>query len=331
MAVPTNTDQTYSQNSIFENLENFVYNVDPFATPVLNLAKRTTATQSYHEWIVDGLAAQNASNAAVQGADAVGDALTATGRMGNRCQIPQHTLVMAGTLLAVKSAGTSTSMAYQLSKKTKELKKDMEGIITSNVPQSTGNGTTTGDVTAGIQCFLAANSQFQTGGTPSGANPTGHVSIGAETFGNGTTARTYNSVKVALNEATLKAAILSTYNNSAHCPPYLVVSPANKQIISGFAGPGTRFIEVEDEVLNTAISRYDSDFGPLKIVPDIFLHVSGDCYGLDEEFLKVAYLRPFQVKPLAPTGDAEKKQMLCEFGLEVSNERALFGIFDTTG
>lgn len=332
MTVPTNTDQTYTQTNIRENLENFVYNVDPFRTPILNLAKRITATQSYHEWSVDALAAQNASNSAVQGADASGDALTAVGRMGNRCQIPQHTLVMSGTLQAVTASGATNTMAYQLAKKTKELKRDMEGIITSNTAQATGNGTTTGDITAGIQCFLIANSQFQTGGSPSsGANPTGHVSIGSETFGNGTTARTYNSTKVALAEATLKAAVLSTYQNSASLPPYLVCSPKNKQIISTFTGPGTRFIEVEDEVLQTAVSVYDSDFGRVKIIPDIFLDVSGDCYGLDNEFVKIAYLRPFQVNPLAKTGDADKKQMLCEFGLEISNERALYGIYDTTG
>ncbi len=48
MAVPTNTFQTYSQTNIREDLINTIYNVDPYKTPLLNMAKKTKAEQSYH-------------------------------------------------------------------------------------------------------------------------------------------------------------------------------------------------------------------------------------------------------------------------------------------
>ena len=62
MSVPTNTLQTYTQTSIREDLINAIYNVDPYKTPLLNMAKKTKAEQTKHEWTTDALAAQNTAN-----------------------------------------------------------------------------------------------------------------------------------------------------------------------------------------------------------------------------------------------------------------------------
>ena len=326
MTVPTNTDQTFTQTNIFEDLSNFIYNVDPYRTPIVNMAKRAEAKQTYHEWDVDALAAMNQANAAVQGDNPTNIALTATGRMGNRTQIPTKTIQMSGTLQAVVAAGGTNTMAYQLAKKAKELKRDMEGIITANTAQSAGNATTA-SITGALQSYIFTNSVHGTGGV----DPTGVVTIGSETFGNGTTARTYGTA-VAVTEANVRSVLNKVYTTSGDCPPYAVVSPTNKQNISAFTGvTGTRFNRVEDEVFQTAIDEYDSDFGPVKIMPDIFLFKTGDVWFLNPEYLKLAYLRPFQTIPLAKTGDSDQKEMLCEFSLEVSNEHAHGAIFDTNG
>ena len=326
MTVPTNTDQTFTQTNIREDLPNFVDNVDPYRTPIVNMAKRAEAKQTYHEWDVDALAAMNQANAAVQGDNPTNIALTATGRMGNRTQIPTKTIQMSGTLQAVVAAGGTNTMAYQLAKKAKELKRDMEGIITANTAQSAGNATTA-SITGALQSYIFTNSVHGTGGV----DPTGVVTIGSETFGNGTTARTYGTA-VAVTEALVRTVLNKVYTTSGDCPPYAVVSPTNKQNISAFTGvTGTRFNRVEDEVFQTAIDEYDSDFGPVKIMPDIFLFKTGDVWFLNPEYLKLAYLRPFQTIPLAKTGDSDQKEMLCEFSLEVSNEHAHGAIFDTNG
>jgi len=48
MSVPTNTLQTYTQTSIREDLINAIYNVDPYKTPFLNMAKKVKAEQTKH-------------------------------------------------------------------------------------------------------------------------------------------------------------------------------------------------------------------------------------------------------------------------------------------
>ena len=172
--------------------------------------------------------------------------------------------------------------------------------------------------------------------SPAGADPTGagaYVTIGSANFYAGGQVRTDNSSTSAITEANLKTVVQSAYKNSGDCPEYLVVSPANKQLVSAFTGPsgGTRFTKVEDKLLMTVVDTYESDFGDIKVIPDIFLARSRDAYGLAPNYLRVDYLRPFQTIPLAKTGDSDQKMLLCEYTLEVCNEHAHYAIYDTTG
>lgn len=324
MTVPTNTLQVYTQTNIREDLIDAIYNVDPFKTPLFNMAKKAEARQTFHEWDTDSLAAQNLGNAAVEGDNPTNIALTATTRLGNYCQISNKTIQISGTSQSVIAAGGSNKMGYQLLKKSKELKRDIEGILTNNAAKVAGTSSTA-RITAGLPAWIATNIVFQTGGAPSGANP----SEGAPY--NGTQPRTYNSVKVAITEAQVKTVLQLVYKNSGESPEYSLMSPANKQNVSAFTGPGTRFIEVEDSTLMTKVDVYESDFGEVKMIPDIFLATSGDMYFINPNYVRVAYLRPFQTIPLAKTGDSDQKMLLVEYSLELGNEHAHGAIYDSTG
>lgn len=321
MAVPSNTFQTYTQVNIREDLINAIYNVDPFKTPFLNMAKKADAKQTNHEWNTDSLASQNLSNAAVEGDNPTDITLTPTVRLGNYTQISVKTVQISGTSQAVVAAGGSNKMGYQLLKKSKELKRDMEGILTQNQAKAAGSSTTARNL-AGMPAWLGTNVVFQTGGTPSGANPA--ALTGVDT-------RTYNGTTVALTEAQVKSVLQLVYKNSGECPEYALVSPVNKQAVSAFAGPGTRFIEVEDKTLMTSVDVYESDFGEVKMIPDIFLAHSGDVFFINPNYVRCAYLRPFQTIPLAKTGDSDQKELLVEYTLELGNEKAQGAIFDTEG
>lgn len=325
MAVPTNTLQTPTLTDIREDLVNFVYNVSPYRTPFLNMCKKTEAKQTYHEWDVDVLAAQVANNAAIQGDNPTNIAVTPTGRMGNHTQISTKTIQLSGTVQAVIAAGATNTMGYQLAKKTKELKRDMEGDLTRNSAQVAPASGTAG-ISAGLPTFLHTNAIV--GAT--GAVTTGVTTIAGIAFGNGTAAYTAGT-QAAVTEANIKTIAQETFTNSGELFDYLLVSPKNKQNISAFAGPGTRFIKVDDATLKTKVDLYETDFGDVKMQVDIFLASTSYIFGINPQFAKIAYLRPFQVIPLAKTGDSDQKEMLCEYTLECSNEQAHAFIADTTG
>jgi hypothetical protein len=330
VTVPTNTLQVYGQTNIREDLIDFIYNVDPFKTPFFNMCKKAEAKQTYHEWDVDGLAAQNVNNAAIEGDNPTNIALTSPGRTGNYTQIMTKTIQISGTSQSVVAAGGSNKMGYQLQKKTKELKRDIEGVLTNNAAKAAGSATTA-RISAGLPSFIATNSLFDTtsGAAPTGAGAT--ISAAGETFYAGGQPRTYSSAQTAISESRVKTVLQNIYKNSGDSPEYALVSPANKQNVSAFAGPGTRFIEVEDAVLKTKVDVYESDFGEVKLIPDIFLANSKDVYFINPNYVRVAYLRPFQTIPLAKTGDSDQKMLLCEWTLEMGNEHAHGAIYDTTG
>jgi hypothetical protein len=330
VTVPTNTYTIYPQTNIREDLIDAIYNVDPFKTPLFNMAKKAEAKQTYHEWDLDQLASQNLANAAVEGDNPTNIALTPTVRVGNYLQISNKTIQISGTSQSVIAAGGSNKMGYQLLKKSKELKRDIEGILTYNQARSSGSSSTARNL-GGLPCWLTINPVFQS--TGGGANPTQ-----VNGFGNGATTRTYSTSPTAITEAQLKQALQNVYKNSGESPEYALVSPANKQNISAFSGPGTRFIEVEDSTLMTKVDVYESDFGEVKMIPDIFLAphtVSSTLYTdvllINPNYIRVAYLRPFQTIPLAKTGDSDQKMLLVEYTLEVGNEKAHGAIYDSTG
>ena len=185
MSVPANTFQTFPQKNIREDLIDAIYNVDPYKTPFLNMAKKATAKQTNHEWDTDTLAAQNLNNAAVEGDDPTAQNLAVTARMGNYTQISTKVVQISGTSQAVVAAGGSNKMGYQLLKKSKELKRDMEGILTYNQAKNAGSSSTA-RLLAGLPAWLQQNVVFQTGGSPSGANP----AVASNGWTDGTNTRT---------------------------------------------------------------------------------------------------------------------------------------------
>lgn len=317
MTVPTNTFQAYTQVNIREDLVNAIYNVDPFKTPLLNMAKKGEANQTFHEWNTDSLAAQNTANALVEGDNPTNIVVAPTTRLGNYCQISGKTIQISGTSQAVIAAGGSNKMGYQLLKKSKELKRDIEGVLTLNQARAAGSSSTARK-SAGTSSWLKTNTT-----SASGAGT-------APATADGTATRTYSG-STAVTEAMLKTTLQQIYSASGESPEYGIMSPKNKQNVSAFTGPGTRFIQVEDKTLMTSVDVYESDFGEVKMIPDIFLAQTGDMIFLNPNYLRVAYLRPFQTIPLAKTGDSDQKELLVEYTLEMDNEKAHGGIFDTTG
>jgi hypothetical protein len=117
---------------------------------------------------------------------------------------------------------------------------------------------------------------------------------------------------------------------SGGTPTLCVMSPALKQVVSGFTGLSQHRYNSNANGQVTILSGadlYQSDFGILQLVPNRFMRTR-DALVLDPEYASLNYLRPFQTNDLARTGDSEKTQILAELTLEVKNEAAHGGVFD---
>ena len=311
MAQPTNTFDTYDSVGEREDLSDVIYNISPTDTPFLSSAAKTSATAVLHEWQTDALAAASTSNAVIEGDEATLDAVTATTRLSNSCQIMDKTVVITGTQEAVDKAGRASELAYQIAKKAKELKRDMEAQITTNNAEVTGSATAAREM-GSLGAWVATNDVMGTSGT------SGSV---------GNTART-DGTQRAFTEDLLKSVIKSVWNEGGD-PSMIMVGPFNKQKLSGFTGNSTRFDAGADATLYTSVDVYASDFGQLQVVPNRFSR-DRDCYVLDMNYWGIAFLRDFSMHELSKTGDSEKRQLLVEATLESRNEAASGLVADLT-
>jgi len=269
------------------------------------MAAKTKATNTLHEWQTQDLAAA-ANNAQAEGDDAAAKVVTPTVRLNNRTQISTKTVIVSGTQQAMNPAGRKNELSYQLSLASLELKRDMEvGLCQNNVlatapRQSRGLVGWAGDNVDAGSGYVAPN----------------YTTNVAQTDG----------TQIAFTEARLKNVLQKVYTAGGN-PDVVMLPPLAKQTFSTFTGNATRLDKSEDAKLYASVDVYVSDFGELKAVPNRFQRVR-DVFVLQSDKLAVAYLRPFQTMEIAKTGDAEKRELLVEYCLEMRAPKAHGAVVD---
>jgi len=316
MAQITNTYSQYDAVGEREDLSDIIYSISPTDTPFMSNVGKNKATAVYHEWQTDALAAAASDNHQVEGDEVAFNAMTATTRVGNRTQISRKAVIVSGTLEAVSKAGRNNEMAYQISKASKELKRDMETTLLLNQAPVTGNDTTARKL-AGIETWIATNTNKASAGSPTPADPTG----------DGTDVRVVGTQR-AFTEAQLKDVVKKCWDSGGD-PSMIMLGSFNKQKLSGFTGGSTRFDPAENKRLVASVDIYESDFGALTAVPNRFQQARS-AYVIQPDMWAVSFLRDFQLADLAQSGDAQKKFLLAEYTLESRNQAASGGIFDLT-
>lgn len=324
MAQPANTDSTYKNstapnNTIREDLEDFVYKISPTEAPVMQaVGRKGKFEQPYHEWTVVELAAANDANAEIEGGDATNAAPTLGARFGNYTQIMSKTAQVSTTNERTRGVANLHKMKKQILYKTQELKRDMEARLVGPKVAVAGSDTVARN-TAGIAAFLRTNtSRGATGANGSLSGTTGGYPSVAETAG---TAR-------ALTETMLKTVIQGAWTQGGN-PRFAFTTGTQKVNISAFTGNATRFKKAEDKKLVAAIDVYESDFGQLQIVPDRFF-IDQRILVLDPEYVEVGYLETMRNAPLAKTGLSNRRQVWTEWGTIVGNEKAHGMVTDLT-
>jgi len=314
MAIVANTFTSFSAKGIREELSNIISNISPEDVPFQSNVGSENVSNTYFEWQTDTLAAAS-TTAVIDGDDVASfDATSASTRIGNYTQIARRTLIVADNLSNQDLAGRNDEKSYQMAKRGKELKRDIEKVLCDNNARVAGNASTARE-TAGLGAWIATN-------TSKGATGTDPTAVDGSDARNDGTQRD-------LTEAMVKDVMQQAFT-AGGTPSLLMVGPHNKTVVSGFAGIAAQRYQAPSDGPTTIIGAADvylSDFGTLSVVPNRFQR-ERDAFLLDPEYASVCYLRPIQAVDLAKTGDAEKAMVLAEFGLKVENEAAHGGVFD---
>jgi hypothetical protein len=295
---------TYPDGARRESLLDIVVNIDPTEHQLVSGLQRSSASNTLHEWVEDTLETVG-DNAQAEGSTAPTDGASNPSRKQNITQIFAKTAKVSGTEQAVNRVG-GDRMAYEITKKLKALKNDIEyalvrGSIASGVASTSGSGSERR--LKGIKNWITTNTTNYSGAT--------------------------------LIESTLNDMFESVWNGSGKEVNAVYTSMKGKRRISSFTAGSTKNVNADDKRLVNSVDVYQSDAARMvKLFAHRYVTVTGDytaaatpgfdVLALNEGSWAIAYLagREPKSKDLAVTGDYVAKEILTELTLEARGEKA---------
>ena len=319
MTAFTGTYTTYDTKGIREDLSEMISNISPSDTPfTTNAGKRPKGTQTTFEWQLDSLAAADNTNAQLEGDDITTASVpAATTRVSNFMQISRKLIVVADTDEVVVKAGRKSELGYQTAKRAKELKLDIESVcLTRNTAASSADPRKT----ASLLGFVRTN-----------------VDLGATGVNPIAPAPSYTGVRTDGTQRAFTATLLNNviqlaYTSGAKIGGMtLMLGPAQKAVFSTFTNKATPQIQINSDqtAILGAADVYISDFGNISVMPNRQQR-NRDAWLLDFDLIGLKDLRPYKIVDLAKTGDATKKMLIREWGLQVDNEAGIGLVADLT-
>lgn len=314
-----------------EDLLDQIINIDPFDTPWVSQAPKTTAKHVYHQWLKDDLGDTVTTATANEGGDFSYDNQTSPpSREFNITSILRQDIGVTETQRAVDSAGFADYYAYELQKATKRLAIKLEKLVLTSATYESGNSGTP-RVFKNLPAFVTTNTAY------AGTNSLGRIGGTA-----GPAATGDSSHAGLLTSGDFNDMLEKIYRQGGN-PEQVYVSPKVKRQISAFtiAGsqqdtPFVRNIAASDKKLISSIDFYDTDFGIIQIVLDRWMPESsntattqatstdtkGAAYFLQRSMNRLAWLRPMTHQFVGKRGDTVAGIVVGEVTLEVLSEKA---------
>jgi len=333
MAQISNTFETFDSVGNREELADKIYRITPAETPFVSLIGHMPIQTNHPEWQTDTLATPVTTNNQPEGNDWTYDAIAATTRVGNYAQISEKSLIISETQDKTDKAGRKAEMAYQVVKKGRELKTDIEVTLLSNQASSAGSGNgATNRTSGGFRAWLATNDTLGAAGGPaSGGFNTSTSVVDAAT----------NGTQEAFTKARLDTTILNAYN-AGGSPTVGMLSPYAKTVFSTFLDDANIVplrVNANKTGKNTLVASaeiYHSDFGDITMMPNRQMARAGaavarNVFLVDPTMVAMGVFRDIKVNKPAKTGDAEKRVLNTEYTLCVKNEAAHGVIADCFG
>lgn len=314
---------------IREDVAETVYNLDEgIPTALTDMVRSGSHKATYSEWTEDDLTAVDTANAAVDGADTTGDDTAVGTRVGNHAQISDKVVRVSHSSEGVDSIGSVGRMAYQVSKRLMDLRRDVEAIFCGRQASVARTESVAGK-TAGLAAWIATNTDFGATGAAGGFDSATKL-VDAPT--NGTVrALTWTNVRARLLEVynaggfpsvfmSVPAVIaaVNTFLFGSGGAPYRATPTANV----GGTGGGT------EQTAQGYISVVLSDFGiALSLVPNRLQQTynsgtAADVFILDPRFLELSYLFGYRQDELAKTGHATNRLLSTEWMTKCHREDA---------
>lgn len=347
MAVPANEYTSYEVIGVKEDVSDIITNISPTKTPFQSVIGNEKVTQKLFQWQEDSLAPASGTNAQVEGDDASFDQATPTVMRSNITQIFRKTVSVSGTLDVTSTYGRARESAYQMAKRSAEIKRDLEVSLVGVGYQAANAGSNAATpVARKMASFLGQLPVFPGNGGATTYGTAGSYYDHIKFTGGGPLAESITPT--ATNVGGLLEALQEAYDNGAE-PNTVSVVPARAITVAGFAlsakdpNGNAGAVRIRDggssTTLVNVVTLYKSPFGDVKVVINRFQTGSPlsaapaapvHTYIYEPSMWTKATLRSWTREALAKTGDSTKQMLLGEFSLKHKNFKASAAIIEST-
>jgi len=307
--------KTYDQVGKKEDISDVISNISPTTTPFQSLIKSEKVMNTVFGWQEDSLA-DVADNAKTEGHQASDADLGATTMRQNYTQIMSKTVNVTATADSVSTYGRAKETAYQLAKKSAELKRELEYHLVGKAQNAAAGAD-------GVSARTFAN--------VFGTDPNSDAVISADvTVTIDSDAGTGGDQAGPITEAAVLSANQKMYEAGSEAK-FLMIKPADSLIVAGFAASAgrTRDFAATTTVVNV-VDLYVSPFGEQKVVLNRFIKAT-EALLMDPAMWALVTLRPFTRELLAKTGDNDRHLIVGEFSLKHKNYKGTGRITNLTG
>lgn len=326
---------------IHESVMNQIFDVSRIPLPFTDMIGTTTHSNPYHSWRTDKLSAADTTNAVIDGADAGADESVTGRRIGNHSTISTKQVFVSHRANAVDTIGYANELAYQVTRRQQELRRDVEAQLLANQASVEATSSVAGR-SAGLPAWLTTVGIDGTATTENVDAQNGATGDGGwdDTAGNGLVAARTPGTTRALTETMLRDTVQSVYEQGGEVS-VAMTTPAVKRKISEYLFSSSARIatpvadgggEASMREASGAVSVFLTDFGTLQLVANRLqpaYDTDNDAvYLIDPNMLEVSYLEGYRVDPLAKNGLSDRRIMSVDWSLVCRNWDGLGAVFD---
>ncbi len=331
---------------IHEDVMSQIWDISQIPLPFTERAGAGSHSNQYFSWRVDSLVDPVTNNALIDGqevATGLADSTKNGRRIGNHSQISAKRVEVSTRAQDVNTIGYANELAYQVTKRQQELRRDVEATALSNNASVEGTDAVAGQA-AGLAAWLttadvdgnaaATSNVFRaTGGADGGWDATPANSLVA--------ASTPGTAAEAITETKIRDVVQSIYEQGGE-PDVLMTTPAVKRKISEYLFTDAARIatmtnespggSARERKAQGSVDLFITDYGALQLIPNRLQpeYDTGNdiAYILDFNYLELSYLSGYRVKPLAKTSLSDNRLMEVDWSLCVKNWDALGAVYD---
>jgi len=282
---------TYTDAAIREDLLDLIVNIDPEEDQLYVGLQKHSASQPYHQWLTDTLAAVG-TVARTEGFDPTYADRTNPVRKANYTQIISAEFQVTDSERNSNTAGFKDRYTYEMQKAMLEWRRYAEyAIVRGSLVSGTGSA---------ARQMAGVFAQISTLAT--------------------------NAASVSLSENMLNSYLQNAWAQGGNVDTVLVGGTLKRRI-STFTNTNTRFVDATASNVNNTINVYDSDFGRVEIHKHRYVTIAGEnpsIVGLQKDKWAVAHLDQPHYQEIPRTGYSSKGMIVGELTLEALNEKSSF-------